>query len=493
MAIPPRRASSNSSEGWVSPWDPREQAALVHVARRHGPSAYDGNPRSGVDETEVAELLQIPTTMEEDKQLFDDILNMEARSPNERTTNNILQQMARLIFRNNSFVPTRLLVGSECGQFADWLQEYLTLTTHSSTEQRQLATKSRELFKEVIADAPLESYGCEILADVTNIMLGQPRRTSRSTWTWLTSWIPALTTPIRTQTATAVRFLGTSMIRSRLLLASRNAATAIRTWIRSIRHQKLATFGAGGVVSTAIGVGVVGDQLNDKVDKECNVEPPLPLTCCEDKDNFPKKCCVGPEPLPFLCTPELLPPPRCDGEDAHLNIFCTTLEDETAGSPWGAELPDKFSRLSLSDSDLSRKRDTAATSSNPELHRSKRATFAVEASRVWGRIRDYLIRKHVEDFRRNHTESRGIGETREKRAVFTLATAIAALAGLRATGPTPLTRAPLDTVTMEWATPETSPRAPRDRFTMVQQKLMNLPVVPGAGTAAQLAQDVVPR
>ena len=471
MAIPPRRASSNSSEGWVSPWDPREQAALVHVARRHGPSAYDGNPRSGVDETEVAELLQIPTTMEEDKQLFDDILNMEARSPNERTTNNILQQMARLIFRNNSFVPTRLLVGSECGQFADWLQEYLTLTTHSSTEQRQLATKSRELFKEVIADAPLESYGCEILADVTNIMLGQPRRTSRSTWTWLTSWIPALTTPIRTQTATAVRFLGTSMIRSRLLLASRNAATAIRTWIRSIRHQKLATFGAGGVISTAIGVGVVGDQLNDKVDKECNVEPPLPLTCCEDKDNFPKKCCVGPEPLPFLCTPELLPPPRCDGEDAHLNIFCTTLEDETAGSPWGAELPDKFSRLSLSDADLSRKRDTAATSSNPELHRSKRATFAVEASRVWGRIRDYLIRKHVEDFRRNHTESRGIGETREKRAVFTLATAIAALAGLRATGPTPLTRAPLDTVTMEWATSETSPRAPRDRFTMVQHLL----------------------
>ena len=111
-------------------------------------------------------------TDEEDRQLFDDILSMEARSPEEVVVNDILQRMARLIFRNASFIPTRLLAGNKCGQFADWLQEYLILTMDSSAEQRQLATKSRELFKEVIAVAPLEHYGCEVLADVTEILLG---------------------------------------------------------------------------------------------------------------------------------------------------------------------------------------------------------------------------------------------------------------------------------------------------------------------------------
>ena len=258
------------------------------------------------------------------------------------------------------------------------------------------------------------------------------------------------------------------MIRSRLLLASRNAAMAVRSWIKNIRHRKLSTFGASGAVATAIGVGVVGDKLDDKVDKECNVEPPLPLTCCEDKDNFPKKCCVGPEPLPFLCTPELLPPPRCDGEDAHLDIFCTTLEDEAVDSPWGAELPDKFSRLSLSNSDLSRKRDTVATGSNLELHRNRRATPEA-TNRVWKWIREYIVRKHAQDFRANHTESRGIGEPREKRAVFTLASAIAALAGFRAATSPSSAMTPLDTVTMGSALPETSSRNNRGRFPMVQR------------------------
>ena len=131
---PPLRVSNDPSGDWVSPWGPQGRAALVHVARRHGPSAYDGSPRSGADETEITGLLQIQMTDEEDRQLFDDILSMEARSPEEVVVNDILQRMARLIFRNASFIPTRLLAGNKCGQFADWLQEYLILMMDSSAE-----------------------------------------------------------------------------------------------------------------------------------------------------------------------------------------------------------------------------------------------------------------------------------------------------------------------------------------------------------------------
>ena len=57
-------------------------------------------------------------TDDEDRQLFNDILNMEAQSPKELVVNGILQHMVRLIFKNGRFVPTRSLSGQDCGQWA---------------------------------------------------------------------------------------------------------------------------------------------------------------------------------------------------------------------------------------------------------------------------------------------------------------------------------------------------------------------------------------
>ena len=120
MTLP---VSNDLSGEWASPLGPRDRAALVHVARRHGPSAYDGGPRNGADEKGITGPLQIPTTDEEDRKLFNDILSMEAQSPGELVVNGILQHMAQLIFRKGRFTLANMFVNSIGGFLWSALQQ----------------------------------------------------------------------------------------------------------------------------------------------------------------------------------------------------------------------------------------------------------------------------------------------------------------------------------------------------------------------------------
>ena len=255
----------------------------------------------------------------------------------DKLTDDIMKRMVRMFFRNGKPRSTRMLRGIECAQFANLLDQYLVLTRRPSQRQRRASWLSIQLFQEATRTAPNELYGCDLVAVVTDLLLRPVRRDTRSltrTIGWVSQQLHqalrfGIPGTLRGSPSQVATFIGTSMIQSRRLLG-RNAANAVRSWIRKLRANKLLTASILGSTPSLTGTGVLAARRQYSNDS-CQVNPPLPLGCCEDKDNFPEECCVGPEPLPAVCRPEFQPPPNCQSGDD--NVFCQALdEDEWDGT-----------------------------------------------------------------------------------------------------------------------------------------------------------------
>ena len=165
----------------------------------------------------------------------------------------------------------------------------------------------------------------------TKALLKPRRRGTRALAGWISQQISqairisSLGT-LRIPASQIVTLFGPSLIHSRRLLG-RNAAAAIGRWIRTLRNHKIVAASAAGSTASLVGTAILASR--QFTNETCQGSPPLPLACCEDKNNFPEGCCVGPEPLPTLCHPDLQNPPSC--QPGSSNVFCQPLEE----SGWG--------------------------------------------------------------------------------------------------------------------------------------------------------------
>ena len=136
---------------------------------------------------------------------------------------------------------------------------------------------------------------------------------------------------------------GPSLTYSRRLLG-RNAAAAVGRWIRKLRNHKIVAASAAGSTISLAGTAILASRQTTNT--TCQGKPPLPLACCEDEDDFPEGCCVGPEPLPTLCNPDLQNPPSCQLGSS--DVFCHPLEE----SEWGNLIRRRRSPTSLAQGEL---------------------------------------------------------------------------------------------------------------------------------------------
>ena len=184
---------------------------------------------------------------------------------------------------------------------------------------------------------PSDRYRCDSIVTTTDPLLRPKHRNARSltrTIGWVSIQLGQMLRygnprTLRGPSSQIATLFGTSLIHSRRLLG-RNATNAVRSWIRKSRNHKIITASAVGSTLSLTGTGILAAHRRDSNDS-CRVDPPLPLDCCEDKNDFPEECCVGPEPLPAVCHPELQPPPTCHpGSD---NVFCQALDESEWDGP----------------------------------------------------------------------------------------------------------------------------------------------------------------